>query len=460
MSEKYLIASEPPQVPPYDPKAMAQGLGMALLGFLGPLLLELDQWLDKRLIRMLVQAVEAILTFRDRVNGLLLSQLGEMMDGVEGKGKGGTKRLSRLIHSLDWSAVIIERFLWKRATEQIQAWQGQGKEGLVLWDGSVWEKPESLKSEGLGPVQSSKAKRLTHVKPGYYTPPGRPICVPGLHWIALLLVGCAVSQGPALVATMRWWTSRGAWASWVRDEECKLLRAAAASWGRLVIHVFDRGYASSVWLGALYAFAVRWVLRWRHDYQLVDAQGQKRKAWKIVQGKRAWGKGRQLWDARRRKLVQASVFACPVTHPDFPQWQLWLVIGRRQGGTPWYLLTDEPVETEEQAWAVVLAYARRWQIELAWRNCKSELGMQSPRVWGWQERLKLLGLATLAYAFLLHLLSNTFTPLRFWLLRYGAHRTGRRLRQTLVPLARLRLALSRLWLAHPPAFTRRSPELI
>src|SRR5713226_5595243 len=69
MSEKYLIVSEVEQVPPYDPKAMAEGLGMALLGFLGPLLLELDQWLDKRLIRTLVQAIEAILTFRDRVNG-------------------------------------------------------------------------------------------------------------------------------------------------------------------------------------------------------------------------------------------------------------------------------------------------------------------------------------------------------------------------------------------------------
>ncbi len=46
---------------------------------------------------------------------------------------------------------------------------------------SVWEKPESLKAEGLGPVPSSKAHRLTHIKPGYYTPPGRPICVPGLR---------------------------------------------------------------------------------------------------------------------------------------------------------------------------------------------------------------------------------------------------------------------------------------
>ena len=62
MSEKYLIVSELPQVPQYDPEQMAEGLGMTLLGFLGPLLLELDQWLDKRLIRTLVQVIEAILT--------------------------------------------------------------------------------------------------------------------------------------------------------------------------------------------------------------------------------------------------------------------------------------------------------------------------------------------------------------------------------------------------------------
>ena len=59
----------------------------------GPLLLELDQGLDKRLIRTFVQAIEAILTFRDRINGLLLSELGSYLDPL-GQG-GGTKRLSR-----------------------------------------------------------------------------------------------------------------------------------------------------------------------------------------------------------------------------------------------------------------------------------------------------------------------------------------------------------------------------
>ena len=113
MSEKYLIVAQPEQVPPYEPQAIAEGLGLTLLSFLGPLLLELDQWLDKRLIRTLVQAIEAILTFRDRINGLVLSELGSYLDPI-GKG-GGTKRLSRLLHSSKWTAAIIDHFLWWRA---------------------------------------------------------------------------------------------------------------------------------------------------------------------------------------------------------------------------------------------------------------------------------------------------------------------------------------------------------
>lgn len=71
MSEKDRIGAQGEQVFSSDPQAMAEGLGLTLLSFLGPLLLDLDQWLDKRLIRPCVQTSEAILTFRDRINGLL-----------------------------------------------------------------------------------------------------------------------------------------------------------------------------------------------------------------------------------------------------------------------------------------------------------------------------------------------------------------------------------------------------
>ena len=169
----------------FEPRDLSHRLGRHLLRFLEPLVHELDVTVDKRPLRTLVQTVEAIVSFRDRNHGLLLSELGGYMDGL-GQG-GGTKRLSTLIHHKGWKAQQIEAFLLRRADEQIALWEARGEEGLLIWDGTVLEKPESLKAEGLCAVRSSKAARLTHVKKGYYHPPGAPIFVPGLHGIGLLL---------------------------------------------------------------------------------------------------------------------------------------------------------------------------------------------------------------------------------------------------------------------------------
>jgi hypothetical protein len=249
MQTQYLIRDEAPQVPPYEAAGMAQGLSGQLAHFLFPLLVELDRRLDKRLVRTFVQLVAVILTFRDRVNGLLLSELGGYLLSPE-HAPAGTKRLSNLLHSTRWSAALIRDSLWQRASEQLTSWQQAGQEGLVLWDESSWEKPESRQLEDLGPTRSSKAARLTHIKPGYYTPPGRPICVPGMQWLAVLLVGRLVEQGPPLLAAQRWWTNRGPHASFKRDEEGKLLVELAASWGREVVHIFDQGFASGISAGA------------------------------------------------------------------------------------------------------------------------------------------------------------------------------------------------------------------
>jgi len=72
--EKYLTRLDAPQVPPYEPAAIAQGLTAQLAQFLFPLLVELDRVLDKRLVRTFLQTIAVILTFRDRANGLLLSE--------------------------------------------------------------------------------------------------------------------------------------------------------------------------------------------------------------------------------------------------------------------------------------------------------------------------------------------------------------------------------------------------
>jgi len=195
---------------------------------------------------------------------------------------------------------------------------------------------------------------------------------------------------------------------------------------------------------------IRFVLRWKKRNKLLDGWGEARKAWEITRGKRAWGY-RQLRDSHTGEQHKVGVVAVCVTHPTHPQ-PLWLVVARPgRHLEPWYLLTSEPIRTVEDAWAVVFAYGRRWQIECAWRYSKSELAMESPRVWTWERREKLLLMVTLVYAFLLSLLASEWEELRMWLLRAWCHRTGKRSREVAAPLYRLRSALSRLWQAYLPS---------
>ncbi len=111
----------------------------------------------------------------------------------------------------------------------------------------------------------------------------------------------------------------------------------------------------------------------------------------------------------------------------------------------WYLITNEQIRTENQAWEIVFAYRRRWQIETSFRYGKSELAMESPRLWFFENRLKLLGMVTLVYSFLLHLLNPAYKHLVTSVLRLKCHRTGKRCREIISPLYRLRWAISRLW---------------
>lgn len=118
-----------------------------------------------------------------------------------------------------------------------------------------------------------------------------------------------------------------------------------------------------------------------------------------------------------------------------------------QGRSPWYLLTNQPVESAEAAWKVIFAYARRWQIKMSFRFTKTELAMESPRLWRWDNRLKLLFMVSLAYAFLLSLLDPDLKPLRERLLRRFCPGTGKRSRDASTPLYRLRTAICFLFLS-------------
>ncbi len=427
---------------------LADDLAARLELFVAPLVCTLDTYLDKRLVRTFVGLLQAIVTFRHPTLGLVLSELGAYLLSPE-HAPAGTKRISNLLRSPKWDGCLIDHFLWQQGQERVDALHAADEEALVVWDTSVDEKPESVAAEGLCPVRSAKAQRLKRNRRGFGGgPPGPPVVVPGLHWLSLLVLGL---RGRPTLAAMAWSSTRGPQTDSLRGVESDYLLLTAQAWGRNVLHVWDRGFAGRPWLEEAFQADVRFVVRWPGRYKLVDAQGRERKAWQILQGKRSQDHQR-LWYARYHRWYDTGVVAVPVTHPAFPDHPLWLIASRPGGGrTPWYLLTTEPVARLEDLWRVVLAYGRRWQIEMTWRYSKSELAMQSPRLWFWDNRLKLLLMVSVVYAFLLSLLELPPEVLQEHLLRRWCHRTGRWVDAVRLPLYRLRAALSRLWQAAPPS---------
>jgi hypothetical protein len=410
--------------------------------FLAPLLLKLDQLLDKRLVKTFYSLCQSIIRLRSRSTGLLLSELGGYLLSFD-KAPAGTKRISNLLRSKKWEDKIISDYLASQAQQYVESLLEKKEDILLLWDESVQEKPESIESEGLCAVRSSKAKRLLRIKRGYYDPPTKAaVHVPGLRWVGLLL--CGMKAQP-LVGRFKWWTSRGKHATTLNPVRYELLQWAREQFANAVLQVFDRGYAGKQWLGLLLAKQDRVLLRWPSAYKLIDEKGRAKKACYFSVGRKPTS-AKQVWDMGSKNHLRRSLLWMKCLHPDYADTPLTLIICRpgKKGRQPWYLLTNEKVENDKHAWKLVHAYARRWQVEQSFRFSKSELAMESCRLWFWHNKMKLLQIVTLVYAFLLSLLQDQLQDKREKLLRYGCHRTGKRCREASTPLYRIRLALTNL----------------
>lgn len=452
MPNKYDILREKEQ----DPRIASQELAEMLEVFLSPLLIVLDRFLDKRLVRTLVQCCVAIIRFRNNKQGLLLSELGSYLDGYSGlstNAPAGTKRLGNLIRSVKWNILHIDQYLLDEADKEVKKLNNLGKRTLCIWDGSVIEKPESSKLEGLGPVISSKAKRLNRSRRGliFNMPAAKPIMVTGMQWTGVLIAGM---EGIVKVAAMSWWTTKGDYAVKQREKEEEILRKLVRKWGDILIHVFDRGYASGPWLQLLQSLHVKFVIRWIKTHCFLDTHGNEKKLWQIGHGKKYLAH-KLIYDIYTGQKMPCDIWWTPVRHPGYAH-QLYLVKVRIKKEVS-YFITNEPVKTEAQAWAIVFTYKRRWQIELSFRYGKCELAMESPRLWAFENRLKLLGIVILVYAFLLYLLNPLYKEIVQSVLRLKCHRTGKRCRDAIAPLYRLRWAISRLWDDYHPVLGRSFP---
>jgi hypothetical protein len=474
-----------------DSSTVADSATAKCLSFLEPFLKRLDKLLDLRLVRTLANTVTSIVRHHQCSTALLLSELGAYLIDPE-HAPAGTKRLANLIHNPRWQAQDIDHYLLEASRQRVEQdlQQSQRKHVLCILDESEMEKPESSQWEGLAPVISSKARRLSRPRPkmgsGYYRgPPGGPIVVPGLDWRGVLLTrwGPVYERYPLTLGAWDWDSKthqkdrsdsgEGPYQNKAEARAKSLHRVVEVCGVDRLLHIWDRGMANEPWLGQALDQGWHFVVRWKKGNKLrpaaapsignPEASNTAREkdgvvAWRLTIKKRPWGQRRIVNPRNPKQFVNVYYGAVPVSllHRDEPLWLVWARIGkesklRRGVKEPWRLLTSEAVTTEEECWQIVEAYAGRWQIEQMLRYGKSELGIESIRVKDWESRNKLLAIVGLTYAFLIDLLGDSTGSLLNQVLAW-AHRTGRQANSAWRPLYRLRLALSALWQRYTPNF--------
>lgn len=398
----------------------------------------LDGLIDVRLGRTFFDLFLVILTFRNRSMGLLLSELGGYICGFA-HAPAGTKRISNLLRCSGWTSSLIDDFLFERARDRLHALQAAAKRPLLLWDDSQVEKAESWFCEGLCRVVSSKGKRLTKIKRGFYRPPLSRICVPGFHWTGVLL---STLGGVPSICQMSWWSSSGKFQELGTNILYRMLRKIQQQVGRLAVHVFDRGYANTQMIEWLLQFEQDFIIRWKMNHLLINARGEKKKTHLLARSYKAQN-SRLVWDKERKKYKRITIAWTAVFHPELADNQLFMAIVRDKHhyNGPMYLLTSLPIHSPTQAWEICFSYMHRWKIEQAFRFGKSELAIESPRLWFWENRLKLLAIVTLVFDFLLRMIQNWAGWVRQFL-RNWDHRTGNRYRIASIPIYRLRTAIA------------------
>lgn len=410
--------------------------------YLSGLQKQLNKKIDARFVRTFYDLFIALTMFRNRPMGLLLTELGGYVNGFD-SAPAGTKRISNLLRCKKWGHKMVDDFLFERGKERIKKLADSDKRPVFLWDDSRIEKSESSYLEGLCTVFSSKGQRLTRIRKGFYKPPIGRICTTGFQWTAVTLT--ALGEVPSLFH-MSWWTTKGKHKEDGSNIIYRTLKKITTEITSQIIpkalHVFDRGFANCTMLEWLKKFEQDFVIRWKSNHNFINEGGQLKKIHLIARSYKGVD-FKLVKDKQRNKTKHISIAWAGVKHPEQADNQLYLIIIRDKNnyGSPMYLLTNLNIEDKQTAWEMFFTYMHRWGIEQTFRCCKSELSMESPRLWFFENMLKLLAIVSLVYDFLLRMLCNW----KIWtkiILRKWCHRTGKRYALANIPFYRLRAAIS------------------
>jgi len=94
---------------------------------------ELSKQIDERYVQTFYNLFIAILMFRNRPMGLLLSELGGYIAGFK-SAPAGTKRIGRLLGCEKWTHNSVDNFFFNRGKQRIEDFTTNSKRPLLLWD--------------------------------------------------------------------------------------------------------------------------------------------------------------------------------------------------------------------------------------------------------------------------------------------------------------------------------------
>jgi hypothetical protein len=218
------------------------------------------------------------------------------------------------------------------------------------------------------------------------------------------------------------------------ESEPREVQAALRSVGAALRPLVEEGAAVSVILDAEFDDVAVWGEVWGQGHRLlcrlyhrdrwVEAtDGERRQLGDLARGLRPLAAVEAEMVVKKRgqprpKLqpVTATVSAVPLVvrwrpglrgpAPGEEQARpCWLVEARleRVDAEPWWLLTDRPVESAEQAAEVFRMYCQRWAIEDAFKVAKQCLGWEDVQVLAFEAVRLLVALGWVAAGFLFHL---------------------------------------------------------
>ena len=355
-----------------------------LASFVEPLLAQLAPRVDPRLMRSFREAFGAILTGHDARSSLLLTSFADAAPVTSRRLIHTVKRFHRFLRNDGWSDDDLKEYVLQRSLSG----EGSNKDELLVVDLSGCEKKYAKKMEQLCNIRDTDGglgeRKVTQ---------GYPF---------LMAVRTSLAKGPAKLVSWQLFSYTAPDFLSQNLVEWQFIQSLWQRFGQRVVFTMDRGFGRFTLLGDMACLGMRFVVRLKGDSK-VDSGDDRLISLKWLAYAMALVHCKRVYCTVEGRYKIARYGWRKVKRPEV-KGDLYLVIEwLEEEKEPWILLTNELVQSAEDAWRIIRIYWRRMEVEQTLRYLMSELGIESFRVRSIEAIKKLFALAMTVLACLVEL---------------------------------------------------------